>query len=100
MELDVTTPEEVGLSPARLERIGPKLQEYVDQKEFSGISTSLARRRRVAHSCQVGWSDVESRKPLLPDTNYRIYSMTKPIICTALMTLYEEGRFQLADPIA
>jgi CubicO group peptidase (beta-lactamase class C family) len=60
----------------------------------------LARRGRVIHFEQVGWQDRESRTPLSSDTIFRIYSMTKPIVCVALMTLYEEARFQLFDPVA
>lgn len=99
MQPEVTTPEEVGLSSARLERLRPRMQEYVDRKGYSGISTTIARRGRVVHSCQVGSADVESRTPLAPDTIYRIYSMTKPVVCAAVMTLYEEGRFQLTDAV-
>src|SRR5689334_16287652 len=76
------------------------MQSYVDQHGFAGISTMLARRGRVVHFEQVGWQDRESHTPLTTDTIFRIYSMTKPIICVALMTLYEEGRFQLFDPVA
>ena len=60
----------------------------------------LARRGRIIHFEQVGWQDREGRTPLAADTIFRIYSMTKPIICVAFMTLYEEGRFQLLDPVA
>jgi CubicO group peptidase (beta-lactamase class C family) len=76
------------------------MQSYVDQRGFAGISTMLARRGRIVHFEQVGWQDRESQTPLSADTIFRIYSMTKPIICVALMTLYEEGRFQLFDPVA
>src|SRR6267143_3765742 len=76
------------------------MQSYVDNRKFAGISTMLARRGRVIHFEQVGWQDRESRIPLTADTIFRIYSMTKPIVCVVLMTLYEEGRFQLFDPVA
>ena len=76
------------------------MQSYVDSGKFAGISTMLARRGRVIHFDQVGWQDRESRTPLAQDTIFRIYSMTKPIVCTALMTLFEESRFQLFDPLA
>src|SRR6516162_5504361 len=76
------------------------MQSYVDQRGFAGLSTMLALRGQVIHFEQVGWQDRESRTPLAADTIFRIYSMTKPIVCTALMTLYEEGRFQLFDPVA
>src|SRR5437899_168280 len=76
------------------------MHSYVDKRKFAGISTMLARRGRVIHFEQVGWQDRESRTPLSVDTIFRIYSMTKPIVCVALMTLYEEARFQLFDPVA
>ena len=100
MERTVTSPEVVGFDSTRLERIKPAMQSYVDKRGFSGISTLLARRGQIVHFEQVGWQDRESRTPLTADTIYRIYSMTKPIVCTALMTLYEHGRFQLFDPVA
>ena len=96
----IAAPESVGMSSKRLERIKPAMQLYVDQKRFSGISTLVARRGRVVHFEQSGWMDSESQIPMAPDTIFRIYSMTKPVICTALMALYEEGRFQLWDPNA
>jgi CubicO group peptidase (beta-lactamase class C family) len=96
----IESPEAVGCSADRLARIKPVMQSYVDQRGFSGVSTLLARRGQVIHREQVGWQDRESHTPLTADTIFRIYSMTKPIVCTALMILYEEGRFQLFDPLA
>jgi CubicO group peptidase (beta-lactamase class C family) len=76
------------------------MQSYIDQHGYAGISTMLARRGQVIHFEQVGWQDRENKIPLSADSIYRIYSMTKPIICTAFMILFEEGRFQLFDPLA
>lgn len=76
------------------------MQSYVDRGKFAGLSTLLARRGQLVHFEQVGWQDRESQTPLSPGTIFRIYSMTKPVVCAALMTLYEEGRFQLLDPVA
>jgi CubicO group peptidase (beta-lactamase class C family) len=100
MNQAIIEPEQVGMSARRLERIEPVMQGYVDKKGFAGISTLVARRGAIVHAGQVGWMDREAQKPMRPDTIFRIYSMTKPIICTALMTLYEEGRFQLIDPVS
>jgi CubicO group peptidase (beta-lactamase class C family) len=96
----VDSPEAAGCSSERLTRIKPVMQSYVDDRKFAGLSTMLARRGRVIHFEQVGWQDRESQTPLSPDTIFRIYSMTKPVVCVGLMTLYEEGRFQLFDPVA
>ncbi len=96
----IASAEAVGCSSERLARIKPVMQAYVDRRGFAGVSTMLARRGQVIHCEQVGWQDRESQIPLSADTIFRIYSMTKPIVCTALMTLYEEGRFQLFEPVA
>jgi CubicO group peptidase (beta-lactamase class C family) len=90
----------VGFSSKRLERIKPAMQSFVDKRGFAGVSTMLARQGRVVHFEQVGYQDRETRTPLAADTIFRIYSMTKPVVCVAMMTLYEEGRFQLFDPLA
>ena len=96
----IEAPESVGMSAARLERIRPVMQSYVDTKGYGGISTMIARHGKVIYADQVGWQDREAGVPMAEDTIFRIYSMTKPIIYTALMTLFEEGRFQLIDPVA
>ena len=100
MNYSIESPETVGCSSERLARVKPAMQSYIDHHGFAGLSTMLARRGRVIHFEQVGWQDREERTPLSADTICRIYSMTKPIICVAFMTLYEEGRFQLYDPVA
>lgn len=100
MPFTLADPTKVGFDPKRLERIRPKMQSYVDRGVFAGITTMLARHGEIVHFDQVGHQDRTTKAPLTPDTLYRIYSMTKPIICTALMTLHEEGRFQLFDPVA
>jgi CubicO group peptidase (beta-lactamase class C family) len=84
----------------RLARIRPRMQAFVDSGKIPGICTLLAHKGQVIWSDQVGWQDKESALPLRADSIFRIYSMTKPVICTALMTLYEKGFFQLSDPIS
>jgi CubicO group peptidase (beta-lactamase class C family) len=96
----VETPEQVGMSATRLDRVRPAMQAYVDRAVYAGIATLIARRGVVVHSGQFGWRDREAGAPMTADTIFRLYSMTKPIVCTALMTLYEEGRFQLLDPVS
>jgi CubicO group peptidase (beta-lactamase class C family) len=100
MTQSVTPSEAVGMSARRLQRIQPAMQAYVDRGVFKGISTLVARRGQIVHAEQFGWRDREARAPMTADTIFRLYSMTKPIVCTALMTLFEEGRFSLLDPVA
>ncbi len=93
-------PEDVGLSSERLARIDRHLQQrYVDQKKIAGALTLVARRGAVAHLSPLGMMDLERGKPTAEDTIFRIYSMTKPITSVALMALYEQGYFQLNDPV-
>jgi CubicO group peptidase (beta-lactamase class C family) len=96
----IEAPETVGMSARRLERVRPAMQAYVDRGVYAGVSTLIARRGVVVHAGQFGWRDREARSPMTAGTIFRLYSMTKPIVCAGLMTLYEEGRFQLIDPVA
>ena len=100
MNAALVAPEEVGMNATRLERIAPALQRYVDAGAYRGFNTLVMRRGRLVHAARVGWQDREAGVPMADDTIFRIYSMTKPIICTALMTLYEQGLCQLVDPVA
>jgi CubicO group peptidase (beta-lactamase class C family) len=76
------------------------MQAYVDRGVYAGISTLIARRGRIVHSEQFGWRDKEAQAPTSADTIFRLYSMTKPIVCVGLMTLLEEARCTLLDPLA
>ena len=100
MNTTVEPSKAVGMNARRLERILPAMQAYVDRGVYAGITTLVARRGKVVHAGQFGWRDKEAGRPMTADTIFRLYSMTKPIICTALMTLFEEGRFRLVDPVA
>lgn len=98
--MDATAPESQGFCPDRLARIRPAMQRYIDDGLFAGISTLVARHGAIVHQEQVGFANREASTPMTADTLYRVYSMTKPIAATVLMTLHEEGRFQLFDPIS
>ena len=87
MKQEIVAPEEIGMSSKRLERIRPIMQGYVEQKKIAGLSTMISRKGKVVYFEQVGLLDKESKKSMADDTIFRIYSMTKPIICVALMTL-------------
>ena len=95
----IVKPEEVGLSSARLARIGEHWQRYIDAGKLAGTLTLIARRGKVAYCEALGHLEIERRRPVTPDSVWRIYSMTKPITSVGLMMLYEQGRFQLNDPV-
>ncbi|MBV9287263.1 MAG: beta-lactamase family protein [Hyphomicrobiales bacterium] len=100
MSLAVEKPETVGMSASRLERIAPAMQAHVDRGTYAGITTLIARRGKIVHARQFGWRDKEAQAPMTDDAIFRLYSMTKPIVCVGLMTLWEEGRCTLFDPLA
>ena len=99
-DLRKTKPEKVGMSSARLERLEELNQRYVDEGKLAGVMTMVARYGKVVHVDAAGTYGVDDGEPLSEDTLFRIYSMTKPITSVALMVLYEEGAFQLSDPVS
>jgi CubicO group peptidase (beta-lactamase class C family) len=100
MSVEIEPAENVGMSGSRLGRIDTAMQRYVDDGIVAGISTMVCRKGSVVQAKQYGQRDVEAGLPMTSDTIFRIYSMTKPIVSTALMLLHEESRFQLEDPVA
>lgn len=98
--MNTIKPEQAGFSSRRLSRIGTVLQGYVDQNKLTGLIAVVARYGKVAYRERFGMMDLEADKPMQFDTIFRIYSMTKPITSVALMMLYEEGQFQLNDPVS
>jgi CubicO group peptidase (beta-lactamase class C family) len=99
-ELPRARPEDLGFSSARLDYIDKFYADEVKRGELAGIVTLIARHGKIVHFSAIGYADVEKQRPMQTDTIFRLYSMTKPIASTALMMLYEEGRFQMQDPIS
>lgn len=91
---------ETGFDPGRLARIDEHLGRYVDAGLLPGWQLAVTRRGEVVHMSSRGMRDLEAALPVTDRTLWRIYSMTKPIATVAAMTLWEEGAFQLADPIS
>ena len=100
MSNKIELPESVGMSSQRLNRIGVAMQRYVDDGTVRGISTMVLRKGSVVQAEQFGHRDFEAGLEMTSETIFRIYSMTKPIVSTALMLLHEESAFQLEDPVA
>lgn len=98
--MQTVTPESVGLSADGLSAISSLMQDYVSQQKIAGVVTLVERHGQVAHLGCFGVVDIESNQPMQPDTLFRIQSMTKPITCAAMMMLFEEGCFQLHDPVS
>jgi CubicO group peptidase (beta-lactamase class C family) len=93
-------PRAAGFCPKKLERLSTHLQErYITPEKISGCQVLVKRRGVAAFSAAMGQMDLARQKPMAADTIFRIYSMTKPVTSIALMMLFEEGRFQLTDPV-
>ncbi|MFT3851898.1 MAG: serine hydrolase domain-containing protein [Ilumatobacteraceae bacterium] len=93
-------PGEVGLDAGRLARIDRHFQRYVDDGRLPGWLICVARHGKVVHLSTAGHRDVEAGAPVELDTIWRVYSMTKPITAVAALTLWEQGGFELKDPVA
>ena len=96
---DKLDPEAAGMAPARLARIPARMKEYVDAGKTAGVVTLVARHGRVAAFDAVGYQDLESKTPMKRDTIFRIASNTKPITCAGVMTLVDDGRISVIDPV-
>ena len=90
-----------GLDIKRLDRITEHLQrQYIDKGRIAGCQMAITRRGHAAYFRSFGLMDLAAAKPMADDTIFRIYSMTKPITSVALMSMYEQGLFQLDDPVS
>ncbi len=98
--MQLTTPEALGLSTSRLQRINSYMEDVVKDNRLPGVLTLVQRHGKVAHFGKFGSMDIEAGKPMQEDTLFRIYSMTKPITSVAIMILLEEGRLNLFDPVS
>src|SRR5439155_7924664 len=97
--LPTTSPRRVGLSPERLERMHHAIQTYIEQGKHAGAVCVIARKGKIADFTVYGYRDLAKKVPMTPDTIFRIYSMSKVITSAAVMQLFEQGRFNLTDPV-
>jgi CubicO group peptidase (beta-lactamase class C family) len=93
-------PERAGISLDRLNRIRPAMERDIANGEMAGGVGLIARRGQIAYFDTWGMSDREANKPMQKDSIFRMFSMTKAVTGVAVMTLYEEGRFSLHDPLS
>lgn len=99
-DLPIASPESVGMSTKRLERVKAYMQDYIDTNQIAGSVTLIARKGKIVHYEAQGWRDKEAQQPMQRDAIFTLMSMTKPIVSTALMMLWEDGKFLLDDPIS
>ncbi len=98
--LDPAAPEEEGMSSARLARIGAVFNAEIAAGRIPGAVIMIARGGHLVYREAFGYADKAAERKMTPDTIFRLYSMTKPLVSVAAMTLVEEGKLQLTDPVA
>ena len=88
-----------GFSESRLAAMDSVLDRMIEQGAIAGLVVAVARHGEIVHNEAYGFADRENRRRMSTDTLFRLYSMTKPITSVALLTLYEQGKFRLTDPL-
>jgi CubicO group peptidase (beta-lactamase class C family) len=99
-DLPTAKPESVGFSSDRLQNLHSLIQNEIDQKQLAGAVTILARHGKIIDYRTYGQRDMEKSVPMTKDTIVRAYSMTKPMTGTAMMILYEQGKWLPWHPIS
>jgi CubicO group peptidase (beta-lactamase class C family) len=96
---DRPDPNAAGMDPALLARIPQRMQAFVDAGKAAGIVTLVARHGHLASVDAVGYQTLETHTPMTTSSIFRIASLTKPITCAGVMTLVDEGRLSVIDPV-
>ena len=98
-ELRTASPESVGMSSEKLERLTLTLQHYVDDGQLAGAVAIVARRGKIAYLEAVGYRDKETDSAMAANTIFRIASQTKALVSVGVMMLQEDGKLLITDPI-
>jgi CubicO group peptidase (beta-lactamase class C family) len=93
-------PEDLGLSGERLQRIHDMIQRHIDKHDITGAVTLVARHGQLAWVDAQGVQDLDTKAPMKRDSMFRMASMTKPVIGTAMMMMIEEGKVSVTDPVS
>jgi len=99
-DLPTASAESEGMSAERLARLSAGMKELVDNGRLAGVVTMVSRHGKVVEFDATGKRDIAANAPMQKDSIFRIYSMSKPITGVAMMMLFEEGKWQLNDPVA
>jgi CubicO group peptidase (beta-lactamase class C family) len=94
-----STARAADIDPEKTERLRPKLQEYVDKNIVAGAVVAIGNHQGVVGVECVGAQNLEQKLPMMPNTMFRIASMTKPVTALAIMILADEGKLSVEDPV-
>lgn len=100
LHAETATPQSVGLSSDRLQRVHALVERTIAAGEISGAVTLVARNGQVAYLEAQGVMDLATKKPMQPDSMFRLASMSKPVAAVAILMLAEEGKVRLSDPVS
>jgi CubicO group peptidase (beta-lactamase class C family) len=95
-----TTPEKAGMSGDTLELAAQKIEAYIESGKLAGISIMVVKDAMVVQRENFGYANIDNQQAIEDNTIFRIYSMTKPVTAVALMTLFDEGKFELDDKVS
>ncbi|NVN19695.1 serine hydrolase [Muricauda sp. HICW] len=98
-QLVKVSPEEVGMSSERLERLSQTFQDYIDEEKLPGATILVARKGKIAYLKSFGKNDIESNIPMNEGSIFRIASQTKAIVSVGVMMLQEQGKLLITDPV-
>lgn len=99
-ELPQVTPAKARLSESKLAEVDVFMERQVANQQIAGGIVMVSHRGKIGFFNTYGLMDIEANKPMQPDTIFRIYSMTKAITCAAALTLYEDRKLGLDDPVS
>jgi len=100
MQLNTSTPLDLGLCPQRSARMQAIVQEEIVRRRLPGAVLLIARHGKIGVFDALGLQDPATGAAMARDSIFRLYSMTKPIVSVAVMMLMEQGKFLLCDPVA
>jgi CubicO group peptidase (beta-lactamase class C family) len=100
LHAETATPQSVGLSTERLQRVHELVERNIAAGEIAGAVTLVARNGQVAYLEAQGVMDLQSKRPMQADSMFRIASMSKPVAAVAILMLAEEGKVRLTDPVS
>lgn len=91
---------DAGLDPEVLAKLDATMQGHVDAKNVAGVIGLIHRHSQRGYFEAFGWQDIEAENPMPKDAIFRLQSMSKPVVTAAALTLFDEGKFTLDEPIS
>ena len=98
-QIEKFSPVEVGMSLTSLNKATQRLQEHINEGDIAGVVAAVSRDGKVVYFESLGLMDIASDKPMQKDTLFRTYSMTRQVTTVAALILYDQGKFEMNDPI-